>query len=346
MGPESGFKPMLFLTMSGICHGLCVAAIGLAPSANLPKGGNDAVEVAMNEAAAPAESAALPAAPAPTVAPAEVAAPAPAPTPAPIAKPIAKKSNSAKKQSPAKKIVMVEPAAPSEDEAIQQEIAAETPSTETNPAEETPAEIEGTKDVVATEAPQTEETVAVAPVVEPTAEPTPEATTNSNPEEATGTDAAAPTPEAVPADGLAGAAVGTSATAAAAAAPASEGAPSNTNGDASQAPADIEGTRNFQSLTQKAGNRAPEYPIEARAQSRQGNVELLYFVNKDGLVEQAKVATSSGHEDLDQAALNTISNYRFVPGQEGWTRHAVNFSLKGETALQPARLRTMGAQGR
>lgn len=88
-------------------------------------------------------------------------------------------------------------------------------------------------------------------------------------------------------------------------------------------------------LRQQAGNRVPVYPMSARLEGREGRVELVYRVTKDGRVENIKVNRSSGYEDLDQAALEAIEKFRFVPGQEGWARHAVNFTLTGKAALPP-----------
>ncbi len=104
------------------------------------------------------------------------------------------------------------------------------------------------------------------------------------------------------------------------------------------------GAVTYTDLRQNSGNQPPVYPLEARRNHREGEVELLYQVTSEGRVTNLKVSRSSGHEDLDQAAVKAISKYKFIPGQEGWAKHPVQFSLTGQTATLPSRLRTMGAQ--
>lgn len=106
------------------------------------------------------------------------------------------------------------------------------------------------------------------------------------------------------------------------------------------------GAIDYTLLKQQAGNRPPMYPIAARRDKRQGDVELLYRVTNEGHVTEVTIAKSSGSEDLDAAAVKAVSSYRYVPGQEGWARHPVKFSLKGDPTALPSRLRTkVGVQG-
>jgi protein TonB len=100
------------------------------------------------------------------------------------------------------------------------------------------------------------------------------------------------------------------------------------------------GTVSYLDLKQMPGNKAPSYPMRARREGHQGQVELLYRVTKEGKVEGIQIAKSSGFKDLDQEAVKAVSSYRFVPGQEGWARHPINFELKGEAATLPSRLRS------
>lgn len=105
------------------------------------------------------------------------------------------------------------------------------------------------------------------------------------------------------------------------------------------------GAVEYTELRQMAGNKPPVYPLAARRERRQGETELLYRVQKDGTVTDVSVARSSGSEDLDNEAVRAVSKFRFVPGQEGWAKHPVQFNLKGDTAAMPSRLRTkVGAQ--
>ncbi|MCT7952150.1 TonB family protein [Ancylothrix sp. C2] len=61
----------------------------------------------------------------------------------------------------------------------------------------------------------------------------------------------------------------------------------------------------------------PAYPISARRQKREGVVEVLLNIDPDGNVVDASIATSSGHEDFDQAAINTVRNWKFSSSESG-----------------------------
>lgn len=97
-------------------------------------------------------------------------------------------------------------------------------------------------------------------------------------------------------------------------------------------------------LKQAPGNKAPEYPLNARKQGHQGQVELLYRVTAEGEVTDIQVAKSSGYTDLDQEAARAVAQFRFVPGQEGWARHPVTFTLKGAKTELPSQLRSAQAE--
>ncbi len=96
--------------------------------------------------------------------------------------------------------------------------------------------------------------------------------------------------------------------------------------------------RSYLGLKQVEGNRPPKYPLEAREQGLQGRVLLNYFVTDDGIVQDVKIAQTSGHKILDEEAVRAVSNYRYYPGQEGWAEHPIKFSLKGLAADIPSQL--------
>jgi len=100
------------------------------------------------------------------------------------------------------------------------------------------------------------------------------------------------------------------------------------------------GAVSYLNLKQAQGNKSPNYPLQARKELRQGQVELLYRVTKEGRVTDVQIATSSGHKDLDQEAARAVAQFKFIPGQEGWARHPVAFALKGQAATLPSRLRS------
>ncbi len=57
----------------------------------------------------------------------------------------------------------------------------------------------------------------------------------------------------------------------------------------------------------------PAYPIAARRQRREGQVQLKIRVLEDGEVGHVEIYQSSGWEDFDAAALHAVSNWRFKP---------------------------------
>lgn len=88
--------------------------------------------------------------------------------------------------------------------------------------------------------------------------------------------------------------------------------------------------RDFLDLKQKRGNPKLDYPREARKQKIQGRVSIIYFVDPEGLVDKIQLERTSGHSLLDNFVLRTIARYEFLPHQEGWVRHTVDFILRGE----------------
>jgi protein TonB len=80
-------------------------------------------------------------------------------------------------------------------------------------------------------------------------------------------------------------------------------------------------------------NPKPKYPSVARTQGWQGNVILKVLVSANGNSEQVTVVQSSGHDLLDQAAVDAVKQWRFVPAKRGDTAIArtenvpINFKL-------------------
>lgn len=58
---------------------------------------------------------------------------------------------------------------------------------------------------------------------------------------------------------------------------------------------------------------APDYPAEAKAAGREGTVEVVLTVMKDGTVGLVRLGRSSGSEDLDVAALDAVKKWTFQP---------------------------------
>lgn len=66
-------------------------------------------------------------------------------------------------------------------------------------------------------------------------------------------------------------------------------------------------------------NPAPPYPAFARRRHEEGRVLLRVTVSPDGRPGRVQLKTSSGHESLDDAALTTVSTWRFIPARQGDT---------------------------
>lgn len=63
--------------------------------------------------------------------------------------------------------------------------------------------------------------------------------------------------------------------------------------------------------------RIPVYPYAAKKRGEQGLVLVRVRVNESGKVESSTLYRSSGHPDLDQAAVACVWKWSFAPGQSG-----------------------------
>jgi TonB family protein len=66
-------------------------------------------------------------------------------------------------------------------------------------------------------------------------------------------------------------------------------------------------------------NPAPAYPATSRRLKEQGAVLIFVQVNERGDPVSVQLKQSSGHERLDQAALEAVRLWRFVPAKRGQT---------------------------
>jgi protein TonB len=82
-------------------------------------------------------------------------------------------------------------------------------------------------------------------------------------------------------------------------------------------------------------NPAPKYPSVSRRLGEQGLVLLRVQVTADGAAESVELQTGSGSNRLDQAALEAVKKWRFVPAKRGEQSVSasvvvpVRFSLEG-----------------
>lgn len=81
-----------------------------------------------------------------------------------------------------------------------------------------------------------------------------------------------------------------------------------------------------------AGNPLPKYPKRARWRGAEGRVVLAVQVGTDGRARSVVLRRSSGHADLDAAALAAVKRWRFAPASRG------GVSVEG-LAIVPIRFR-------
>ena len=76
------------------------------------------------------------------------------------------------------------------------------------------------------------------------------------------------------------------------------------------------------------------YPLAARRMGLQGRVVLNVEVLAEGLCGQVNVQQSSGHEILDDAAMQSVKTWKFIPARHAgdavtkWFMVPIQFSLK------------------
>lgn len=81
-------------------------------------------------------------------------------------------------------------------------------------------------------------------------------------------------------------------------------------------------------------NPPPAYPPLSRRMGEEGKVVLRVYVEPDGRPSQVEVKNSSNSSRLDQAALDAVWRWRFVPAKRGeeavgaWVLVPIVFNLK------------------
>jgi len=80
-------------------------------------------------------------------------------------------------------------------------------------------------------------------------------------------------------------------------------------------------------------NPAPDYPKISKRAGEEGRVLLKVLVNAKGDAENVEIEKSSRFDRLDQAAINAVQRWRFIPAHKGeqalsaFVLVPVNFSL-------------------
>ncbi|PWF55377.1 energy transducer TonB [Massilia glaciei] len=85
--------------------------------------------------------------------------------------------------------------------------------------------------------------------------------------------------------------------------------------------------------TYDAKNCKAEYPKTSLMNEEQGAVAMAFLISADGSVLESKIEKTSGHKNLDKAAVKAISACKFKPGTKNgnhaqtWTRVQYVWSL-------------------
>lgn len=110
----------------------------------------------------------------------------------------------------------------------------------------------------------------------------------------------------------------------ASAATASPAAGSAAASAASPAPARIELPS---SSADYLNNPRPAYPGLSKRLGEEGKVVLRVLIEADGSASKAEIRSSSGYDRLDQAALQTVLRWRYLPGKRGGVAEAMWFNV-------------------
>jgi protein TonB len=125
----------------------------------------------------------------------------------------------------------------------------------------------------------------------------------------------------------------------------SESSNTSTASKAPESPASTGGAPSSPAASSQAGgyegpkvaaylhNPKPEYPPMAKRREWEGRVILKVRVLASGTAGEVSIATSSGHDILDESALEAVKHWRFIPAKRGgqpvdsWVNVPLNFSL-------------------
>ena len=83
-------------------------------------------------------------------------------------------------------------------------------------------------------------------------------------------------------------------------------------------------------------NPTPPYPGVSRRLGEEGEVRLRVRVDPAGIAQQVEIQQGSGYPRLDQAALDTVRQWRFVPARQGdqpvaaWVIVPIQFTLRSQ----------------
>ena len=93
------------------------------------------------------------------------------------------------------------------------------------------------------------------------------------------------------------------------------------------------------SLRKPISGPLPRYSQQDRLLRREGLAVVVARVHTDGSVDGVAIERSSGSRDMDQAAIESFKQWKFVPGPEASVRKSFQFSLRGEAQVGYAKLK-------
>src|SRR4051812_34993586 len=81
-------------------------------------------------------------------------------------------------------------------------------------------------------------------------------------------------------------------------------------------------------------NPKPVYPPISKRLGEQGKVIVHVLIGVDGTAQSANLKQSSGYDRLDNAALDTVRKWRYVPGKRGGVPEAMWFDVPVHFVLE------------
>ncbi len=81
-------------------------------------------------------------------------------------------------------------------------------------------------------------------------------------------------------------------------------------------------------------NPPPPYPEASRRLREKGKVTLRVLISTQGLPQKMEIAQSSGFARLDNAALDTVKRWKFVPGKRNGVPEAMEYLVPVNFVLQ------------
>ena len=81
-------------------------------------------------------------------------------------------------------------------------------------------------------------------------------------------------------------------------------------------------------------NPRPAYPAMSKRLNEQGIVRISVLIGTDGLAQKADIKQSSGFDRLDKVALETVLNWRYLPGKRDGVPEAMWFVVPLVFALE------------